>query len=182
MEWTGWLTLAIAVLGAVLGVLNTMRDIYRDKVRLRVIPVWMTRQASIDEVDARVLFTTRSDSGLDHNPTGQIGIQVINTGFVEVTIKSVGFTRGGIFARLRPESLRTIPIMWDALKVTALPAVLPPRTSITIWSRAIGDDLYGFTKGITRAYVETACDVRVFGTSRLLRRLSRGRRHSPDRG
>ncbi len=171
MEWTDGVTLGLAVLGAGLGVFNALREIYRDKVRLRVTPVWMTQRATIIGSSSRAVMFTRKEDGVDRNPNGWIGVQVINTGFVEVTIDSVGFTPSGFLDRHRPDKFRARPIISDFVEAATFPVRLPPRTSVTIWSSARHEDLHRALKGVTRAYAETACEVVVFGRSPLLRRL-----------
>jgi len=66
------ITLSVAILGAVLGVLNFLRSVSRDGVRLKVIPkFWM------NDIEQGVL------------------IEVINLGFYAVTITEVGIDLEG---------------------------------------------------------------------------------------
>lgn len=63
------LTLAVAVLGAVLGVINTWRLVDSSRVKLRVVPVHVI---------------------IPHDPTLRFGIEVINLSAFAVTVCDVG--------------------------------------------------------------------------------------------
>jgi hypothetical protein len=62
--------LAFGFLGAVLGIINTWRAFDRDRVRLRVKPVWTVFQGG----------------------THTLSIEVINHSYIPVTVTQVGFT------------------------------------------------------------------------------------------
>lgn len=67
------LTSIVAAIGAVLGVLNTWRNFRLDRVRLRVRPQNLL---------------------IPNDSTKYVGITVVNTGAVTVTISDVGFCLG----------------------------------------------------------------------------------------
>lgn len=71
MSWSAAVTLAIAVLGAVLGILNTWNSINDRRVRIRVVPKWSLAPGF---------------SGM--------AIEVVNLSSFPVTISEIGFTIG----------------------------------------------------------------------------------------
>jgi len=80
MNWQEEITLAIAVLGAVLGVLNFWRSVDRDRVFLKVVP--------------SCYFTSHGERG--------VCVDVINLGFIPVTVNRIGFdlTGGEVYISL----------------------------------------------------------------------------------
>lgn len=104
MEWTNWLTLGIAVLGATLGVFNAVWLIRKDTVRLKV------RFATI--------YLPRTDVW-----TG--AVEVINAGYLPVTITEVAFHFGR-------RSKTRAAVITDLLQRTPLPHRLEPRAAISI--------------------------------------------------
>ncbi|OOG47019.1 hypothetical protein [Rhodanobacter sp. C01] len=103
MDLTQGVTLGIAVVGATLGVFNAYWMIRKDVVRLRVL--------------SRVMIIS----------TGQVTvcIEVINTGYIPVTITEVGYTSG------RFAKQKTV-ITNDFLRRTQLPYRLEPRAGMTV--------------------------------------------------
>ena len=96
-----WLTLGLAVLGAVLGVLNTWDGLRSRRVRLQVTPRW----------------------SMAPNWTG-LSIEVINLSSFPVTIREVGFT----LDRSRKRLPRRVPIPNHAIVNDATyPSTLQPR-------------------------------------------------------
>ena len=71
MTWPAAITLAIAVLGAVLGMLNTWNSINDRRVRIRVVPKWSIAPGF---------------SGM--------AIEVVNLSAFAITISEIGFTIG----------------------------------------------------------------------------------------
>lgn len=172
VDWTGALTIAGAALGAVLGVINTWWALFRDRVRLQVIPLWHggDRQMQNGQI-ARL--TSAFAGSLEHHPDGRIGVRVINRSFFEITIESVGFTPSGYADRhLRKARLVRRFIGGDADDLVRLPCRLAPRESITIWCAFVGDQLDANIHDARRVYVTTACGLDVFATSGLFRRLT----------
>jgi len=175
--WIWMATFGIALLGAVLGVINTVRSMWRDRVKIRAVPVYQGRLLQVR--DGRVgRVVTEFAHNLDNFPDGVVGIRVTNLGFLEVTIANVGFTASNLVTRHRRSLFRRIPILDDAGGAVTFPRVLKPRESINVW--AAGFDDVGFVdrlRTITRVYATTDCGVDVFGTSGLLRALRRRARH-----
>lgn len=69
MNITEIITLSIACIGALLGIINTYVSLRKDKVRLKITPMWVTD-----------LFHT------------EIGIKIINLSQFPIVIENVGFT------------------------------------------------------------------------------------------
>ncbi len=102
------ITLAIAVLGAVLGLLNTWHQLDRSRVKLRVRP---KHAISIGGVLQGVDFC----------------IEVTNLSAFEVTISEAGLLYRGTDAR---GCMTAPPILIDGGK---WPRRLPPRSSVTVY-------------------------------------------------
>lgn len=104
MDYATSITLAIAIAGLVLGIINTYMAANRDKVRLEVIPEFYVSG------DKR--------SGLC--------VRVINQSLVAVTLAYVGFK----LRRPRGQELTFIPQLLDQ---TMFPKRLEPFTSVTVF-------------------------------------------------
>jgi hypothetical protein len=129
------ITLGIALLGAGLGVINLWRSFDRDRVHIRVTP--------------RGYVTSRGQSGMC--------IEVINLGFIPVTITQVGFTIGNGDKWFVHRSL-----------LEGLPVRLEPRTAFTAYLAAGEEKDEGFA-GVRLAMVKTACGRMFTGNSAALR-------------
>lgn len=130
MEWTNWLTLGIAVLGATLGVFNAVWLIRKDTVRLKIRYTTM--------------YVIQRDEWIG-------GIEAVNTGYIAVTIREVAFKRG---RRAREK----LVITEDYLRSTRLPHRLEPRTSMTMsHSPDVLRQLEA--EGYTHGLVTTVCGV-----------------------
>jgi hypothetical protein len=137
-------TLAIAVVGAVLGIINLWRSISHDKAKVKVIPVHAFAVGAMDE---RVDF----------------GIEVVNLGAVAVTVREVGLFHNGTGTR----SVLTAPVMMDG---GTLPRRLEPRTSIALYGRT--DQINGRSHAIRCAYAKTDCGMTIRGNSGALKQIS----------
>ena len=93
--------LVFGFLGAVLGILNTWRAITRDRINIRVLPLWIFPQVG---------------------PEG-MGIEITNLSYMPVTISHVGFTVRG-----REEHM---PVLDGLMGGGGLPQRMEPRTQIT---------------------------------------------------
>lgn len=112
MEW--WresITFGLALLGAVLGVINTWRAINRDKLKLRVRAVWA--------------YSTN----VPNAPEKMIGIEVINRSEFAVTIIEVGM----MIACSSDRAAIIAPILADN---GPWPRRLEPREQITAYGDA----------------------------------------------
>jgi len=104
MNWTQWLTLGIAVVGATLGVFNAAWMIRRDTVRLRVRYV--------------TIYVPMADGFT-------CGVEVTNVGYLPVTITEVAL-------QAHRRSKQRAVFQGDFLRQVELPFRLEARTSITI--------------------------------------------------
>jgi hypothetical protein len=137
MEWTNWVTLGIAVLGATLGVFNAVWLIRKDTVRLKV------RYVSIYIPGADVW------SG---------GVVIVNTGYLPVTVTEIAFHNG------KADKKRSV-VITDYVQQTNLPHRLEPRTSITIVAHP--DILRNIEIGrFTWSSAATACGIRGYAKIR----------------
>lgn len=165
-------TLGVALLGAVLGVINTCWAIWRDRVRLKVVPLWI-RPAGTDNRGNTYRVNSQYQGSLEANPDGQFAIRVINRGLFEVTIESVGLTRSGWIERhWRRSKLARKALLGDGDGIVVFPKRLAPRESIVVVCSYFGAELDHALAGTERVYASTSCGVDAFGGSRLLRALA----------
>ena len=167
MDTLEGITVVAAGLGVALGLINTVWALWRDRVRVRVTPMWGRYSSG---GDGRCAGSVHSEfpGVLEQNPGGDFGVRVTNLGFVEVTISSVGFTPNRFFDRHRPERLLRQAIAGDAAGLVAFPIRMPPRSSVIVWAAA-SPTRDAVLRGATRVYASTACGMDVFATSRLLK-------------
>jgi hypothetical protein len=144
------ITIAIAAVGAVLGILNMAFALWQKRVRLRV----------------RVMMTREQDD--------RIYVEVTNLSEFPVTIKSVGFVLDAWYLR----TLKRIPVLrliagkstcgylcinnptvaGRGIDEPALPARLLPRENLTAWGNP-GEHLKPEFRKVMRAFALTACGV-----------------------
>lgn len=138
-------TLAIALLGAVLGVINTWHGLDRTRVKLRVRP---SHAIPFGNVDPRLNFC----------------IEVTNLSAFAVTICAVGVLYHGTKAR----GTMVQPMLADGGE---WPRRLEPRSSITAYGQR---PEFNPNQCIRCAFVATQCGVTKTGTSPALRQIARG--------
>jgi hypothetical protein len=139
------ITLAIAVLGAVLGVINTWIGLDKSRVKLRVAPA---HAIPVGDADPRLRFS--------------LTITILSA-FV-VTIKEAGI----FYSRSTKRGSLTQPVLADG---RAWPRRLEPRSSVTLYSQrpaAVNG------RRIRTAYARTACGVTKTGSSPALRQIAVG--------
>jgi hypothetical protein len=139
------ITLAIALLGAVLGVINTWHGLDRSRVKLKVRP------AHAIAVGAA-------------NPELDFCIEVTNLSAFAVTVHDVGvFYRG-----TKSRGSFVMPVLADG---GSWPRRLEPRSSVTVYGqRPISQP----GRRIKCAYARTECGATKTGTSPALKQISRG--------
>ncbi|MBI1802942.1 MAG: hypothetical protein HY033_11260 [Ignavibacteriae bacterium] len=139
-----FITLAIAVLGAVLGVINTWNAIERDKVKLRVVPKLAV------------------PIGLPDNRT-RLCIEVTNLSAFAVTISDVGL----LFKGTKNRGTLVQPMLFDG---GSFPRRLDARSSFTVYfsPEATQEDNFLTTRC---AYAKTDCGVQATGTSGALKQM-----------
>jgi hypothetical protein len=140
-------TLGIAILGAALGVINLWRAFDRDRVNVKVIP--------------KGYVTSHGTSG--------ICIEVVNLGFIPVTVSQVGFTLPTTREWYAHRSL-----------LEGLPKRLEPRTAFTAYLTA-GEEKHPAFGAVGRAFVQTQCGRVFHGKSASLRSHIKAARASKDR-
>lgn len=138
------ITLSVAVLGAVLGLINTWQNLDKSRLKLKVSPAHA--------------FAV----GAGANPNIAFSIDVTNLSAFAVTICEVGFLLGGTDERASvPE-----PIIIDGGK---WPRRLDPRSAVTLY---MAKPAAPAGCSIKCAYAKTQCGYRRTGTSPALKRLT----------
>jgi len=133
-------TLGIALVGAVLGVINTVHSLNRDRIILRVIPQWMIMPNAL-----------------------LLGVEIVNLSYIAVGIEETGFS---LSKRKRGERIPFMnPVVLDG---GAFQRVLQPRSSMTVFvpqQIPISEEF----KNVKCAYVRTSCGLIFRGSSRALK-------------
>ena len=138
-------TLAIAVLGAVLGVINTWHGLDKSRVKLRVRPA---HAIPVGTAPANIAFS----------------IEVTNVGAVAVTVCDVGVFYHGTDAR----GSIVQPLLADG---GPWPRRLEPRSSVTVYGQRPESRP---DNRIKCAYARTQCGVTETGTSPALKQIAHG--------
>ena len=139
------ITLAVAVLGAVLGIINTWHGLSRSRVKLKVVPA---HAIPIGDVDPSINFS----------------IEVTNLSEFAVTIREVGLFYEGTKIRRA-----LVPIILDGGN---WPRRLEPRTSVTGYGRAPHTTA---GPKIRCAYARTDCGRTKTGNSPALKQIAAGK-------
>jgi len=141
------ITLSIAVLGAVLGIINIWRSIDRDRVKLQVIPKQAFPVGGIDQET-------------------KLCIDVTNFSTFPLTITEVGVLYRGTSER----GAIINPIIIDG---GDFPRKLEPRTAFSAYAR-LDSMRRANGKSVKCAYVKTDCGVMVKGNSPALKQMVEG--------
>ena len=136
------ITLALALLGAVLGIINTWHSLDKSRVKLRVRPKHAIPFGAMDE---RLTFC----------------IEITNLSAFAITVEEAGVSLRASDQRLA----YTNPVLID---IGDWPRRLEPRTSVTIYGRAPSTD----GPRLKCAYATTACGVTREGTSPAFKQLT----------
>lgn len=140
------ITLAIAVLGAVLGIINTWHNLDKMRVKLVVRP---KHAIPLGAADPRLTFC----------------IEVTNLSSFSVTVSEVGVFYYGTSAR----GAIIHPVLPDGGK---WPRRLEPRSSVTVYAQNPSADS---ANRIRCAYATTECGVTKRATSPALKQIAQGR-------
>jgi hypothetical protein len=144
-ETLGPLTLSLALLGAVLGVLNTWKAYDKDRPKLRVIP---QNAVPVGGADPCLTFC----------------IEVINLSGFALTVRDVGVSYRGTKTRLALIQ----PVLRDG---GPWPRRLEPRAAVTVYFDR--ESLDARTHDIRCAYAMTECGLIFEGSSPAMRQLAR---------
>jgi hypothetical protein len=139
-------TFAIAVLGAVLGVINTWIGLDKSRVKLKVAPA---HAIPVGGTDPRLQFC----------------LTITNLSSFAVTVDDAGL----LFARSTSRGSLIQPVIGDG---GAWPRRLEPRSSVTLYAHRPGPN--GGPR-IRAAYARTACGVTKTGNSPALRQIAAGK-------
>ena len=145
MSTAAAITLAIAVLGAVLGIINTWRSIDASRVKVKVLP-------------AHALAVGGAD------PAIKFSIDVTNLSTFPVTIDNVGFLYEGT-------DKKGVLVDYQLNQDGTLPVRLEPRSSVSVYCGR-PEPMGGHP--IKCAFATTACGVTRTGSSPALRQVARG--------
>jgi len=171
------ITLAIAVIGAVLGVINTWQAITRDRIRLRVTPkIYLGGEG--DMVFTGSVFPSRDSSVGILNPELEsrehdFCFEIVNVGFVPVVVAEVGFL-------MRRTTERASITDRKLLDGGAWPRRLEAREAVTVLIPPHPDSRLMYAN-FKCAYVTTACGLTFKGTSKVFRDIvRRARQKKPN--
>ena len=139
------ITLAIAVLGAVLGIVNTWHNLDKTRVKLVVRP---KHAIPVGATDPNLAFC----------------IEITNLSSFAVTVSDVGVLYYGTSAR----GALTRPVLNNGEK---WPRRLEPRSSVTVYAH---NPATNSTHKIRCAYATTECGVTVRATSPALKQIAQG--------
>lgn len=142
MSITEAITFAIAVLGAVLGIINTWQALDKSRVKMRVRP---KHAIPVGRADPRLTFC----------------IEITNLSAFAITVEETGVFYKGTNSR----GAYTQPVLIDGLP---WPRRLEPRSSVTIY----GQPPEGKNDRLKCAYARTACGVTRTGTSPAFKQLA----------
>ena len=145
MTWAQAITLAIAVLGAVLGIINTWAKISERRVRLRVRPM----------------------STVGGPPGAGFSIEVTNLSAFALTISEVGFLKGRATSSSPARMLIAYPLILDGGQ---WPRKLEPRDQVSLYL----DPQHIPHGSIGKAYAKTLCGELAVGDSPALKQLRQG--------
>jgi hypothetical protein len=153
MDTTAAVTLVIAAVGAVLGIINTWHQIDRSRVKLKVVP----KLAAIVDEAGTIHRTKSAVNAAEGTPC----IEVINLSAFPVTVKEVGYTWRG--KRKRRFAVHMPQLTDDG----SWPRRLEPRASVDTYV-ALPQKLAG---RVGKAYAATECGHQAYGTSPALKSL-----------
>ena len=163
------ITLALAIIGAGLGIWNTIANFRKDRISLRVIPKLYDRG-----LGGFVLWD-RFDPTFhpQFSPSGRAAfcVEVQNAGRIAVTLNEVGFIRK------RRSGNRFVIVQPRLSDGSSLPKRLDPLSSVTVYSSVIPEKL-GDLHQVKAACAEAANGKIFTGSSPVLKQLVRTSRKS----
>jgi hypothetical protein len=145
--WKEYLTLALAILGAALGVMNTWNAMSQSRVRLRVSPAHAIAMPSGAQM---------------------FSIEVVNLSSFPVTVADVGFSVDGRKINRGHRLAILQPILIDG---KPWPRRLEAREAVSAYFDP--SDIVERGEKIGKAYARTSCGAVAYGTSGALNQLRR---------
>lgn len=143
LPWKDYITLAIAALGAGLGIINTWHGLNQRRVKLKVIP--------------KIAYPVSHGGDFGQ----EMGcIDVTNLSVFPVTVRDVGFTIDGD-PRTKARAAILQPLVFDG---GPWPRRLEARTSVSLYF-----DWTNLRRDIKKAYVLTDCGNVAYGNSPALK-------------
>lgn len=156
MTTTTAITLAIAVLGAVLGIINTLMQIDKSRIKIGVIP-----KIAFFVDDILVNSLLRPDATQGSPEERRLCVEVVNLSSFPITVNEVGFGKR-ILSRAR--HVLVPPLILDG---KPWPRRLEPREAVIVYTeRGVRFSPQPSPK---RAYAATACGEVRYGTSKALK-------------
>jgi hypothetical protein len=172
MSWTEGVTLGIALLGAVLGIINICHQLNRDRLKLKVIPkIGFVMGGGILAGDRR---NSMVDALVRTGNPARLCIEVINLSSFAVTISDVGFG----LVRDGPRHSLINPEISAGKK---WPTRLKPRESMTAYA-PVGTKIDPAVMRRPVAYAATDCDRVRYGSSPIFKEYMRQLRAGRARG
>ena len=153
------ITLILATIGTVLGIINYWRSIRDEKVRLRVVPVlaW-----NFGEGIMSIRSSRKIGELIDRYGIPRMGVEVINLSKFPITLDEVGLCEGNIEKRERAPFFQA-----STHQNETCPIKLAPRESVILYSQDNHCLDYTFTIQ-SMAYATTSCDTTQNGRSHAL--------------
>ena len=147
-EWANdVITLSIALLGAVLGVMNTWNAMNDRRLRIRVTP---------------------AHAVMAHGELN-FSIEAVNFSAFAITLEEAGFIVGNSRGRSPKRIVIPNPTLVDG---RSIPVRLAPRESVSFYFDV--REIIATGEPIGKAYIRTACGVIVRGNSQALEQVRRG--------
>jgi len=162
------ITLALAIIGAGLGIWNSIVNFRKDRISLRVTPKLYDLAPGVfsEGFISWDRFDPTSHAQLSVSGRASFCVEVQNVGRIAVTLDEVGFIRK---RRSRHRFVIIQPILSDG---STLPKRLDPLSSITVYSSVIPEKLRDLHQ-LKAAYAEAANGKIFTGSSPVLKHLVR---------
>lgn len=132
VNWISLISIILASIGALLGIINTSYLVFKDRIRLK-LRIRMVIMAQGHEVVSKDLYC----------------LEVTNLSFIPVTVKEVGFLLPG-------KSGQKIPFVFQPAPGSKLPHRLEARASVSVYSTKEETDGINQMK-CDKAYLKTDC-------------------------
>jgi hypothetical protein len=160
------ITLALAIIGSGLGIANLIIDLWRNRVRLRVVPKLYVRSAQGSYTYDRPMDDFLKQHNFDDDP--KLCVEVQNISNKPVTISLIGF------ARWRADKRVVLnPIFTDNRN---LPRRLEPHSLFVAYSLYTPEQMWKEYGRFDFAFAETESDQFCRGSSKILKHVRKSLR------